>query len=88
MPTISIFFGIVVQMYWSDHPPPHVHAYYQGFEAILAIETGEVIGGHLPPKVSALLKNWILSRQEALLDNWDRGRRKVPFEKVPGADVA
>ncbi|HKN31591.1 MAG TPA: DUF4160 domain-containing protein [Roseiarcus sp.] len=31
MPTISVFFGIVVQMYWRDHPPAHVHAYYQGF---------------------------------------------------------
>ena len=51
MPTISIFFGIVVQMYWNDHPPPHVHAYYGGFEALFAIETGIVIGGHLPPKV-------------------------------------
>ncbi len=51
MPTISIFFGVVVQMYWDDHPPAHVHAYYAGFEALLEIETGRVIGGGLPPKV-------------------------------------
>lgn len=87
MPTISIFFGIVVQMYWRDHPPPHVHAFYQGFEALLAIETGLVIGGRLPPKVAALVGDWVLSRRVALLDNWERGRRKLPFEKVPGADV-
>jgi hypothetical protein len=41
MPTISIFFGIVVQMYWRDHPPPHIHVFYQGFEALVAIDTGE-----------------------------------------------
>jgi hypothetical protein len=33
MPTIAIFYGIVIQMYWRDHGPPHVHAYYQGYEA-------------------------------------------------------
>ena len=49
MPTISIFFGIVVQMYWRDHPPAHIHVFYQGFEALVAIETGEIIGGALPP---------------------------------------
>jgi hypothetical protein len=38
MPTISIFFGIVVQMYWRDHPPPHIHVFYQGFEALFALE--------------------------------------------------
>ena len=41
-------------MYWNDHPPPHVHAYYGGFEALFAIETGTVIGGHLPAKVEKL----------------------------------
>ena len=87
MPTISIFFGIVVQMYWRDHPPPHVHAFYQGFEAIVAIETGEAVGGRLPPKAAALVRGWVLSRRQELLDNWERGRRGMPFEKVPGADV-
>ena len=87
MPTISIFFGIVVQMYWRDHPPPHIHAFYQGFEALIAIETGDPIGGRLPPKVAALVRSWVLSRRSELLDNWARGRRHMPFEKVPGADV-
>ena len=50
MPTTSIFFGIVVQMYWRDHPPPHIHAFYQGFEALFALEDSALIGGDsLPP---------------------------------------
>jgi hypothetical protein len=57
VPTISIFFGIVVQMYWRDHPPPHVHVFYQGFEALVAIEDGETIGGRLPIKVGKLCRN-------------------------------
>ncbi len=87
MPTISIFFGVVVQMYWRDHPPAHVHAFYSGFEALVGIETGEVIGGRLPPKVEKLVREWVLARQGKLLDNWQRGRNNLPFQKVPGADT-
>jgi hypothetical protein len=87
MPTISIFFGVIIQMYWTDHPPPHVHAYYGGFEALLAIETGRTIGGRLPPKVERLVRDWVLARQKELMENWQRGRDKLPFQKVPGADV-
>jgi hypothetical protein len=56
MPTIAIFYGIVIQMYWRDHGPPHLHAFYQGYEALIAIETGEVIGGKLPPGALRLLR--------------------------------
>jgi hypothetical protein len=48
MPTLSIFFGFTVQMYWRDHPPPHIHVFYGGAQALIAIETGEVIAGALP----------------------------------------
>jgi len=87
MPTIAIFFGVIVQMYWRDHPPPHIHAYYQGFEALFAIETGEVIGGRLPPKAQVLVRDWALSHRDALMQNWERGRRLEPFETIPGADL-
>jgi hypothetical protein len=45
MPTISYFFGITILMPYNDHPPPHFHAVYQGFEALVQIENGEVIAG-------------------------------------------
>jgi uncharacterized protein DUF4160 len=48
MPVVSIFFGIVIRMYHDEHPPPHFHASYQGFEAFVAIETGRVMAGELP----------------------------------------
>jgi len=54
MPTIAIFYAIVVQMYWRDHAPPPIHAIYQGFEALIAIESGKMIGGRLPPSAFAL----------------------------------
>ena len=86
MPTISIFFGIVVQMYWRDHAPPHVHAFYQGHEALVEIETGTVIRGRFPPAAAMLMRQWVLSRRGELRDNWQRGRDRLPFERVAGAD--
>lgn len=87
MPTISMFFGFVVQMYWRDHPPPHVHVFYQGFEALVAIETGEVIAGELPRGALRVIRLWIERRRPELRANWERGRLQQPFERVPGADV-
>lgn len=56
MPIISLFFGIVIRMYHDDHPPPHFHASYQGFEAFVGIGDGAIIriaaekgSAHRPP---------------------------------------
>lgn len=35
MPEISRFFGLVIQMYYDDHNPPHVHARYQGNKVLV-----------------------------------------------------
>ena len=35
MPTISVFYGIVIQMFWQDHAPPHFHALYAEHEALI-----------------------------------------------------
>lgn len=86
MPTIAIFFGIIVQMYWRDHNLPHIHAWYQGQEALVAIETGEVIAGSLPKPAARLMREWVLLRQSELMENWEHGRQQEPFEQVPGAD--
>ena len=81
MPIISVFFGIVIRMYFDDHPPPHFHAAYQGFEAFVAIETGEIVAGTLPRKAARLVKQW------ALMANWNRGVAFEPMEMIPGADL-
>jgi hypothetical protein len=52
VPRISEFYGIVIAMYFRDHNPPHLHAQYAGQEAKIAIRTGELIEGQLPPRLS------------------------------------
>jgi len=87
MPTISIFFGIIVQMNWRDHNPPHVHAWYQGHEALVDIETGEIIAGSLPKFAVRLMREWVTIRRPELRVNWEKSRRREPLDAVPGADV-
>lgn len=67
MPIISIFFGIVIRMYHDDHPPPHFHASYQGFEAFVAIATGDIVEGKLPKNAARLVKQWALKHQDELM---------------------
>ena len=39
MPTISMFYGIIILMYNSgEHNPPHFHASYQGYNAVFDFE--------------------------------------------------
>jgi hypothetical protein len=57
MPTIAIFYGMIVQMYWRDHAPPHIHVLYQGFEAVVDIPTGEVSGGSLPRNAARIVRD-------------------------------
>jgi Domain of unknown function (DUF4160) len=87
MPVVSIFFGIVIRMYFDDHPPPHFHAAYQGFEAFVRIEDGEVIHGKLPSKAARIVRQWALDHRDELMANWARGEALLPMEMIVGADA-
>lgn len=70
MPTISVFYGIVIQMFWKDHAPPHFHALYAEHEAQIDIRTLEVIRGELPSRALALVLEWAARYRRALMENW------------------
>ncbi len=56
MPELSRFLGIVILMYYRDHPPPHFHARYGEFEAKFSIETGNIIEGNMPKRAASLVR--------------------------------
>ena len=87
MPIVSIFFGIVIRMYHDDHAPPHFHASYQGFEALIAIADGRVIAGSLPKKAMRIVGEWTARHRAELLANWQQGVALLPMEMIPGADL-
>lgn len=70
MPTISYFFGIVIQMFWREHAPPHFHAMYGEDEALIDIRTMEVIKGSLPKRALALTLEWAVQHREELMEDW------------------
>lgn len=71
MPTISVFYGILIQMFWQDHAPPHFHALYAEDEALIDIRTLEVIEGRLPRRALALVLEWAAEHRAELMEDWD-----------------
>ena len=74
MPTISMFYGIIICIYFFDderHKLPHIHAKYQGQEASFSINDGELLGGSFPVSKTRLVQAWIEIQRESLLADWD-----------------
>lgn len=73
MPTISMFFGIIVRMYFApkEHNPPHIHIYYQEFRSTINIRNCEVLQGQLPSRQLRLVQAWVEIHQDELMANWE-----------------
>ncbi|MFP4528559.1 MAG: DUF4160 domain-containing protein [Candidatus Kapaibacterium sp.] len=72
MPTISMFYGIIIRMYFApgEHNPPHFHAYYQNTRATVDINTCEIIESDMSGKHNKLITAWSELRKDELLANW------------------
>jgi hypothetical protein len=70
MPTISMFYGILIQMYWDEHAPPHFHAIYGEFKAVIDIRGLAISQGNLPRRASQLVLDWAELHQQELLEDW------------------
>jgi hypothetical protein len=83
MPTIYELFGILIILHTrGEHPPPHIHAKYQGYEACVTIETGEVIVGALPPRTLKLVRRWLAKNKQAVLQEWAKMERGERVQKI------
>ncbi|MDO8990431.1 MAG: DUF4160 domain-containing protein [Sideroxyarcus sp.] len=74
MPTISMFYGILVAMLFEDndrHNSPHIHVRYAGQKASIAIEDGRLLGGGFPPKQLKMVQVWIEIHKDELLADWE-----------------
>ena len=82
MPTVSTFYGILIRMFFNDHPPPHFHARYGEFEAKIDIDALKVVEGHLPRRALNLVREWAIMHREELRDNWRLCRENAPPAKI------
>lgn len=86
MPTISMFYGLIIRMYYApgEHPPPHFHVYYGELSATVDLRSCEILGGGLPPKQTRLVLAWASLHQEELLANWQLvSNGEEPFRIAP-----
>jgi hypothetical protein len=86
MPTISMFYGILIRMFFRDverHHSPHIHADYQGSVAVYSILDGELLAGSLPSNKHKLVVAWIEIHKDDLLADWELavvGKKPFPIK--------
>jgi len=86
MPTISMFYGIIIKMYYApkEHNPPHIHIYYQENSCIIDINTCEMIEGSFPSKQMRLAIAWMEIHKDELLADWQLCQNgEKPFKIQP-----
>jgi len=83
MPTISMFYGIFIKMFFDDHAPPHFHVEYAEFKAVVDIRKLEVLEGHLPRRAQELVLDWAELHQQELLNDWNLCAAKQQPKQIP-----
>lgn len=84
MPTISIFYGILIKMLFDDHNPPHFHAEYGEYELVVTINPIKIIKGDTPKRVNSMILEWTALHQEELLQNCELcANMQTPFSIEP-----
>ena len=82
MPEISLFFGIKITMYYSEHNPPHFHAEYAGSKALIDIQNSHVIRGALPGRQLKLVLAWCEIHKDELMQNWELSKDAKPLNRI------
>lgn len=81
MPIISMFYGIIIEMFFRDHNPPHFHARYQGEEAVFDLD-GNILSGELPKAQTRMVRAWCEIHHDELLADWEMAKTKNTMFKI------
>ena len=74
MAIISMFYGIIISMYYFDnkkHKLPHIHVKYQGEQAIFTISDGKMLEGNMKTSKKKLVEAWIEIHKDELMADWE-----------------
>ena len=83
MSELSRFYGLVIRMYYDDHPPPHFHIQYGEHKAKVAIETLTLLNGYLPNRALGLVVEWASLHQEELGSRWQAAENHQVLLRIP-----
>jgi hypothetical protein len=85
MAIISMFYGIIISMYYLDnkqHNLPHIHVKYQEEEAVISILDGSVLDGSLKANKMKLVLAWMEIHNDELLADWDLAIKGEAIYKI------
>lgn len=82
MPVISMFFGIVIRMFYEDHPPPHFHAEYQGRQGKFGFDGIMTIGSIRSATALRLIREWADLHRDELEANWHKATARTPLDRI------
>ena len=84
MPEVSRFFGMIIQMFWDEHNPPHFHVTYEGKTSSIDILKLKLINGKLLRRALNLVLDWAEMHQQELLNDWKMCELKhIPKKIAP-----
>jgi Domain of unknown function (DUF4160) len=86
LPTISVFYGIKIGMFYNEHGLAHFHAAYAEFEAVYLVDSLEVIEGRLPRRAHNLVRQWARAHRDELQENWQLARATERLRQIAGLD--
>ncbi|MDR2515654.1 MAG: DUF4160 domain-containing protein [Christensenellaceae bacterium] len=81
MPTVSMFYGIIIRMFYNDHLPPHFHAEYSGQKVVYDF-SGKEIEGKLPPVQRHLVQAWVDLHKAELEANWELAKDREELFRI------
>lgn len=82
MPEISRFYGIIISMFYGDHPPPHFRARYGKNKVAIRIEDFRILEGRLPPRALGLVVEWAALHRQELIRNWELAQGNQPPQRI------
>ncbi len=89
MPVISMFFGIIIRMFYRDdkqHHLPYIHAEFQNEVAVFSISDGSILEGSLPSSKRKLVEAWVEIHREELLADWQLAVQGKTVFRIKGLE--
>ncbi len=85
MAVISMFYGIIISMYFFNsrrHHFPHIHVKYQDQEAVVSIPDGRVLEGKIKSSKMKLVQAWIEIHNDELVADWELASQGETIFKI------
>ena len=85
MPVISMFYGIIVRMFFMDnkeHKLAHIHVEFAEYTAVLSIPDGNLLAGNFPNDKMKLVQAWMLIHKDELMADWKLAVSGQPIFKI------